>query len=642
MSPQLRSLGNSSFPEVGPLLEDFNRGSEARRLIDLGRGKSIRVVILSIHNRVRVSFEPHFAACEKCEGRLQGGFLERDSDRQGLLSRLSAVLDNRLSEVAKCDCLGPTAEVALVEIGGGSSERAPRVHVRSVGGDPDRSAADRESDPPRISIKKPSQIRVSPPRTTRRPATMPSAVADAPEARAVAARYRLPSGDRAEVTFTDLVRRALIDHCDESNEHGREIAGLLIGHCSHHATGACYDILVTDALAAETANASGAHVQLSADVWARLEEDFDRSYRSQNKERLGWYHTHPTQGIFFSNQDLDAHSLFRKEYQLALVVDPRSMEAGIFFWWGWQENVRQGPSILLRPSPLLTERASRDRPADPAPAPSRQQVNPTRVVLLLLLISAALGLAIREIHFGILATALLTFVGLRLWNVGWLHGAGRKKGGGSTQAPGGDLGPMKVSSLGRSWLKWLAPFFGLGSVFMLAPRLYELLPAIALPASPTPESTFQVLERVMAWPPMVLPSPPPDLPVLSKTGVGERVEVLLFDRPRFLTVSFDGIELTFPREGDGSFGPPKNGGSHSAEEDLWAKILGAAGVPRALGQEGIKALQTALKISADGQYGWKTRSAVLRKALALAGEDEPLSFPSGASVYFIRNPERVP
>jgi proteasome lid subunit RPN8/RPN11 len=144
-------------------------------------------------------------------------------------------------------------------------------------------------------------------------------------------RYRLASGLLVRAIFPAETCQALREHCETSNDHGREVGGLLVGF--RHPEGAGeVSMIATDVLPMESADSSTAHVRLDAEAWFRVGEEFEGRYRPQGKERLGWYHTHPSQGIFFSKQDLNAHTVFTLPHQFALVVDPRRMEAGLFHW----------------------------------------------------------------------------------------------------------------------------------------------------------------------------------------------------------------------------------------------------------------------------------------------------------------------
>ena len=49
---------------------------------------------------------------------------------------------------------------------------------------------------------------------------------------------------------------------------------------------------------------------------------------------VGWYHSHPTQGLFLSQTDVGTHMQFHQfsPYAVSLVVDPRSAEFGIWIF----------------------------------------------------------------------------------------------------------------------------------------------------------------------------------------------------------------------------------------------------------------------------------------------------------------------
>jgi proteasome lid subunit RPN8/RPN11 len=49
---------------------------------------------------------------------------------------------------------------------------------------------------------------------------------------------------------------------------------------------------------------------------------------------MGWYHSHPTQGMFLSQTDVETHMQFHQfsSYAVSLVVDPKSAEFGIWIY----------------------------------------------------------------------------------------------------------------------------------------------------------------------------------------------------------------------------------------------------------------------------------------------------------------------
>ena len=60
---------------------------------------------------------------------------------------------------------------------------------------------------------------------------------------------------------------------------------------------------------------------------------------------VGWYHSHPTQGLFLSQTDMATHLQFSQfsPYAVSFVADPRSREFGIWIY----EN---GTGIVQLPS----------------------------------------------------------------------------------------------------------------------------------------------------------------------------------------------------------------------------------------------------------------------------------------------------
>lgn len=157
--------------------------------------------------------------------------------------------------------------------------------------------------------------------------------------------YELDSGCNITATMSDHLCRSLIEHCGESNVHGREVGGVLIGYrCERrgHASQE-YRLVVTDLIRIESFDSSSAHICFTESAWARAEGKLRARFAPEGKCRLGWYHTHPVQGIFFSTQDQNAHAIFAEAYQFALVVDPRRMEAGLFYWSSYRDRGLAGP-----------------------------------------------------------------------------------------------------------------------------------------------------------------------------------------------------------------------------------------------------------------------------------------------------------
>lgn len=176
--------------------------------------------------------------------------------------------------------------------------------------------------------------------------------------------YSLASGVAVGVTLTSHVCRLLVRHCSESNRHGREVGGVIAGYSfeAQAADGRKHiQTVATDIIPVESSDSSGAHLSLSEEDWLYVQNQFDAKYSAQGKVRVGWYHTHPTQSVFFSNMDVDAHTVFRQPHQFALVVDPRKMEVGLFYWKDYERLLHAGPLRFMLEARGTSER---DDPSD--------------------------------------------------------------------------------------------------------------------------------------------------------------------------------------------------------------------------------------------------------------------------------------
>jgi len=157
--------------------------------------------------------------------------------------------------------------------------------------------------------------------------------------------YGLHSGETVTVRMHASALQRLVSHCLLSSRHGYEVAGVLAGY-RHESTGTkgiqhCLD--VTDVLPIESQDRSGSHIRVDERSWGIVERMLLDLNGSQEKCKLAWYHTHPTQGIFFSRGDWESHLLFARPYQFALVVDPRSMKAGLFYWSDYDSRLHGEP-----------------------------------------------------------------------------------------------------------------------------------------------------------------------------------------------------------------------------------------------------------------------------------------------------------
>ncbi len=108
-----------------------------------------------------------------------------------------------------------------------------------------------------------------------------------------------------------------------------ELGGILLGSAFRHEDQIYVEIEA--AVPAVTKDRGPVHFKFTADSWAQLHQD--RLERYPNLEVVGWFHTHPDLGVFYSGDDVVVHSAaFTLPWQVGLVVDPLRNEACLFGW----------------------------------------------------------------------------------------------------------------------------------------------------------------------------------------------------------------------------------------------------------------------------------------------------------------------
>lgn len=107
-----------------------------------------------------------------------------------------------------------------------------------------------------------------------------------------------------------------------------EVGGVLIGHLPIKKRGST---LVTDLIPALDTDASRTHVTFTHDTWQKIHESLDA--REDDAHIVGWYHTHPGFGPFYSAQDTFIHEqFFAHPAHLGLVVDPQQGSVTAYGW----------------------------------------------------------------------------------------------------------------------------------------------------------------------------------------------------------------------------------------------------------------------------------------------------------------------
>ncbi|WP_084402520.1 Mov34/MPN/PAD-1 family protein [Cupriavidus sp. amp6] len=103
-----------------------------------------------------------------------------------------------------------------------------------------------------------------------------------------------------------------------------ELGGLMVGRVFAGEAGEVRAVEIIRAVPSEHFHSTSVSLNMSPRVWQEA-----AAYRGANLNVVGWYHTHPNLGAFFSSTDrATQRSFFREPYSLGLVVDPiRNEEA---------------------------------------------------------------------------------------------------------------------------------------------------------------------------------------------------------------------------------------------------------------------------------------------------------------------------
>jgi len=110
--------------------------------------------------------------------------------------------------------------------------------------------------------------------------------------------------------------------------HSVERGGLLLGEVFAHADDVHLArlVVVTQAVPALSSEGTGVSLRMGTDVWQRGNAQLRRGERV-----VGWYHSHPGLGAFFSHTDRRTQqAFFPHAYSVGWVIDPERGESALF------------------------------------------------------------------------------------------------------------------------------------------------------------------------------------------------------------------------------------------------------------------------------------------------------------------------
>jgi len=127
------------------------------------------------------------------------------------------------------------------------------------------------------------------------------------------------------LTQSAYVRMCAHGGSDLNNEVGGWMAGKL---CRDALSGELFTVVDT-VLPAVYTDQGAAHLTFTGDTQIALHNHLEEHF--PDKVFLGWYHTHPRMGVFFSQWDAWLHqNFFPEQWQVALVIEPHQSIGGFF------------------------------------------------------------------------------------------------------------------------------------------------------------------------------------------------------------------------------------------------------------------------------------------------------------------------
>ena len=149
-----------------------------------------------------------------------------------------------------------------------------------------------------------------------------------PDLEETGVRHGQPVGeDEVVVILSQLALRQIFAH--STSDLDCEVGGAMLGRAFRN-NGQTF-VEVRAAIPAINDDHGPVHFTFTADAWAQLQKDRSESY--PDLDIVGWFHTHPDLGVFYSSDDVVVHSAaFTLPWHIGMVIDPIRNESGFYGW----------------------------------------------------------------------------------------------------------------------------------------------------------------------------------------------------------------------------------------------------------------------------------------------------------------------
>jgi len=127
-----------------------------------------------------------------------------------------------------------------------------------------------------------------------------------------------------------MTQGAFVRACAHAGSDLRnEVGGWMIGEWRSDKISQRQFIVIEKIMPAPHTQHGRAYLTFTQDSQVAMHESLET--RFPGKKVVGWYHTHPRMGVFFSGHDSWLHlNFFPKPWQVALVIEPHSASGGFF------------------------------------------------------------------------------------------------------------------------------------------------------------------------------------------------------------------------------------------------------------------------------------------------------------------------
>lgn len=137
---------------------------------------------------------------------------------------------------------------------------------------------------------------------------------------------KVPANEVWVITYPEALQQVR-EHA-ESNLNS-ELGGALLGKAYRYKGVIFVDVMA--AIPVASSDHGPIHFTFSADAWPQIQKERNEHY--PELDIVGWFHTHPDLGVFYSSDDVVVHSAaFTLPWHVGLVVDPVRNEACFFGW----------------------------------------------------------------------------------------------------------------------------------------------------------------------------------------------------------------------------------------------------------------------------------------------------------------------